>query len=45
MRPGYVRLENTPEIQKYPKTFIHDCSLPYKLSQHKRELEFQKKNE
>ena len=21
-------LENVPEIQKYPKTFIHDCSLP-----------------
>ena len=21
-------LENTPEIQKYPKTFVHDCSLP-----------------
>ena len=21
-------LENTPEIQKYPKTFIHDCRLP-----------------
>ena len=21
-------LENAPEIQKYPKTFIHDCSLP-----------------
>ena len=21
-------LENAPKIQKYPKTFIHDCSLP-----------------
>ena len=21
-------LENAPEIQKYPKTFIHDCRLP-----------------
>ena len=21
-------LENAAEIQKYPKTFIHDCSLP-----------------
>ena len=21
-------LEKTPEIQKYPKTFVHDCSLP-----------------
>ena len=21
-------LENAPEIQNYPKTFIHDCSLP-----------------
>ena len=21
-------LENAPEIQNYPKTFVHDCSLP-----------------
>ena len=27
-RQGMCELENVPEIQKYPKTFIHDCSLP-----------------
>ena len=25
---GMYELENAPEIQKYPKTFVHDCSLP-----------------
>ena len=25
---GMCELENAPEIQKYPKTFIYDCSLP-----------------
>ena len=25
---GMCELENAPEIQKYPKTFVHDCSLP-----------------
>ena len=25
-------LENAPKIQKYPKTFIHDCSFPSSFS-------------
>ena len=25
---GMCELENAPEIQKYFKTFVHDCSLP-----------------
>ena len=25
---GMCELENAPEVQKYFKTFVHDCSLP-----------------